>query len=125
MNSTMNMTMDTQTNEVNFKHLNQKDTDTLNAHNSKGSTNGVLVLVTVIGFLLLFTYMSLNLKNVDFGYELQELALQEKKLKEDIDKLRSEKAGLLNLKRVEQMVTEKLGYQYPTPDQFITVYEEK
>lgn len=98
------------------------DTATINA---KGSTNGVLILITVIGFILVFTYMSLNLKNLDFGYEVQALALKEKKLKEDIDKLRSEKAGLLNLKRVEQLVINKLGYQYPVPDQFIKVYEEK
>ncbi|MCP5046852.1 MAG: hypothetical protein GY940_06750 [bacterium] len=85
---------------------------------------GVLVLVTVVGFILIFTYMSLNLKNIDFGYEMQELASKEKALKEEIDKLKSEKARLLNLKRVEKLVMEKLGYQYPQPDQFIKVYED-
>lgn len=85
--------------------------------------NGVLILVTIVGFILLFTFLSLNLKTVDFGYELQELVVKELKLKEEIDKLRSEKAGLLNLKRVEQLVIHKLGYQYPQPDQFIKVYD--
>lgn len=92
---------------------------------NKGNTNGVLIIVTVIGFILVFTYMSLNLKNRDYGYEIHKLVLEEERLKEDIDKLRSEKAGLLNLKRVEQLVINKLGYQYPTTDQFIKVYEEK
>lgn len=94
-----------------------------NNKSAKSGVNGVLVLVTFLGFLLLFTYMSLNLKTIDFGYEMQELVYKEKKLREDIDKLRSERAGLLNLKRVERMVIDKLGYQYPTPDQFIKVYE--
>jgi cell division protein FtsL len=93
--------------------------------NTGGNANGVLILVTVVGFILLFTYMSLNLKNIDFGYELQELATKEKKLREEIDKLKSQKAQLLNLKRVEQLVIEKLGYQYPEPDQFIKVYVDQ
>jgi cell division protein FtsL len=84
--------------------------------------NGVLVLVTFMGFVLVFTYMSLNLKNIDFGYEMQELLAKERTLKEEIDKLKSKKAQLLNLKRVEQLVIEKLGYQYPEPEQFIKVY---
>lgn len=93
-------------------------------HNSKSSVNGVLVLVTFLGFLLLFTYMSLNLKTIDFGYEMQELIFKENKLREDIDKLKSKRARLLNLKRVERLVIDKLGYQYPQPDQFIKVYED-
>jgi len=95
-----------------------------NGEDPKIKTGGVLALITFTGFVLLFTYMSLNLKTIDFGYEMQELILKEGKLKEDIDKLRSEKARLLNLKRVEQLVIEKLGYQYPQPDQFIKVYED-
>jgi cell division protein FtsL len=93
-------------------------------HKKNAGVNGVLVLVTFLGFLLLFTYMSLNLKTIDFGYEMQELLFKEKKIKEEIDKLRAEKARLLNLKRVERLVIDKLGYQYPEPGQFIKVYED-
>jgi cell division protein FtsL len=84
---------------------------------------GMLVLVTVIVFILLFTYLSLNLKTIDFGYELQELMEFRDQLQEEIDKLKSDKARLLNLERVEKEVTEKLGYQYPLPDQFIKVFD--
>jgi cell division protein FtsL len=84
---------------------------------------GMLVLMTVIVFILLFTYLSLNLKTIDFGYELQELIELKDQLQEEIDKLKSDKARLLNLERVEKEVTKKLGYQYPEPDQFIKVYD--
>ncbi|UCH94002.1 MAG: cell division protein FtsL [Candidatus Aminicenantes bacterium] len=85
--------------------------------------NGILVLITVIAFTLLFTYLSLNLKTIDFGYELQELTEYEQQLQEEIDKLKSHKARLLNLERVEKIVTRRLGYQYPSPDQFIKVFD--
>ncbi|MGD2092551.1 MAG: cell division protein FtsL [Candidatus Aminicenantes bacterium] len=83
---------------------------------------GMLVLMTVIAFILLFTYLSLNLKTIDFGYELQELIELRDQLQEEIDQLKSHKARLLNLERVEKVVTEKLGYQYPEPEQFIKVF---
>ena len=83
----------------------------------------MLVLLTVIVFILLFTYLSLNLKTIDFGYELQELIELKDQLQEEIDKLKSDKARLLNLERVEKEVTEKLGYQYPQPEQFIKVFD--
>ena len=86
---------------------------------------GLIVLMTLIGFILLFTYLSLNLKNVDYGYEMQELLENELQLKEEIDRLKSVKARLLNLERVERIVTEELGYQYPEPEQFIKVYEDE
>jgi len=84
---------------------------------------GMLVLLMVIVFIVLFTYLSLNLKTIDFGYELQELIEQKDQLQEEIDKLKSDKARLLNLERVEKEVTEKLGYQYPQPEQFIKVFD--
>ena len=84
---------------------------------------GMLALMTVIVFILLFTYLSLNLKTIDFGYELQELIELRNQLQEEIDKLKSDKARLLNLERVEKVVTEKLGYQYPEPEQFIKVFD--
>lgn len=85
---------------------------------------GVLAFVAVVTFLLIFTYLSLNLKTVDFGYEMQELVQYREKLKIEIDKLKAQKAILLNLERVEKKVINQLGYQYPEPDQFIKVFEE-
>ena len=86
---------------------------------------GILVLITLMGFTLLFTYSSLNLKTIDFGYEMQELLEREQQLREEIDKLKSDKARLLNLERVERIVTRELGYQYPEPDQFIKVFDRQ
>ena len=88
------------------------------------SSIGVLVLIAFIIFILFFTYSSLNLKNIDYGYHIQELTKHKKGLKEEIDQLRAERAYLLNLKRVERIVINKLGYQYPEPDQIIKVYEK-
>jgi len=85
--------------------------------------NGVFILVTFLFFLLLFTYSSLNLKNIDYGYRRQTLIRQEKELLEQIDTLTSEKAKLLDLARVERLVMEKLGYRYPGPEQFIKVFD--
>ena len=87
----------------------------------KKSSIRVWVLVTIILFLLLFSYLSLNLKSVDFGYEMQELRQYEKQLKDEINKLKAQKASLLSLERVEDIVIHKLGYQYPEPGQLIKV----
>jgi len=84
-------------------------------------SRGLIILLAALGFILAFTYMSLNIKTVDYGYELQELATRKERLKEEIDKLKSRKAQLLNLERVEKRVIEELGYQYPTPEQIIKV----
>ena len=88
------------------------------------SSIGILVLISLIMFILFFTYSSLNLKNIDYGYHIQDLINYEKKLREEIDKLRTERAFLLNLKRIEKIVMTKLGYQYPEPDQIIKVFED-
>lgn len=91
----------------------------------KKSINGIFILITFLVFILLFTYSSLNLKNIDYGYKMQELVQNEKSLIEEIDKLKAEKARLLNLDRVERIVMKRLGYRYPKPDQFIKVFEYK
>lgn len=90
----------------------------------KKTSNVIWLLVMGIAFSLLFTYLSMNLKNIDSGYEMQELLEREQELKEEIVKLQADKASLLNLDRVEEIVTAKLGYQYPQPDQFIKVFAE-
>lgn len=85
----------------------------------------VFMIVMFFVFILLFTYSSLNLKNIDYGYRMHELILREKALKEKVDKLKAQKASLLNLKRVERIVKKKLNYQYPRKDQFVKVFENK
>lgn len=92
---------------------------------SKRPISGVFLLISFIIFVLLFTYSSLNLKNIDFGYRMQDLMAQEKKLKEEIDKLKARRAKLLNLERVERIVKRKLGYQFPEPHQLIKVFEDR
>ena len=83
----------------------------------------IVVSIGMITFILIFTYLSLNLKNVSSGYEMQELVLYREKMTAEIAQLTSQKAQLLNLNRVEKEVIEKLGYQYPEADQFIKIYE--
>lgn len=90
----------------------------------KKASNLIWLLVTTIAFILVFTYLNMNLKSIDTGYEMQELLDHERELKEDIIKLQAEKASLLNLDQVEKRVTTELGYQYPQADQFIKVFKE-
>jgi len=87
-------------------------------------TGGILVLTGIVSFILIFTYLSLNLKNIDSGYEMQSLNKKQKTLLEEIDKLKSKKANLLNLQRVEKEMVQQLGYQYPEVSQFIKVFED-
>jgi cell division protein FtsL len=83
-----------------------------------------LAILAFFIFVILFTYSSLNLKNVDLGYQQHELLQQEKKMRAEIDRLQAQKALLLNLERMEKIAIEKLGYQYPEPDQIIKVVED-
>ena len=83
-----------------------------------------LAILAFFIFAILFTYSSLNLKNVDLGYQQHELLQQEKILRAEIDRLQAQKALLLNLERMEKIAMEKLGYQYPEPDQIIKVVED-
>jgi cell division protein FtsL len=82
-----------------------------------------LAILAFFIFAILFTYSSLNLKNVNLGYQQHDLLQQEKKLRAEIDRLQAQKALLLNLERMEKIVMEKLGYQYPETDQIVKVVE--
>ena len=92
---------------------------------NKQSISGVFILIAFFIFILLFTYSSLNLKNIDYGYKMQNLLQKQKKLKEEIDRLKARKAILLNLERVEKVVMKRLGYRYPEPEQFIKIFENE
>ncbi len=89
----------------------------------QGNNAALWFLGSILVIFLVFSYMSLNLKNVDYGYEMQALLEEEKGLNEELNGLKAEKASLLNLTRVEKIVTTELNYQYPEPDQLIKVYE--
>jgi len=82
-----------------------------------------LAVLAFFIFVVLFIYSSLNLKNVDLGYQQHELLQQEKILRTGIDQLQAQKALLLNLERMEKIAMDKLGYQYPEPGQIIQVVE--
>ena len=83
-----------------------------------------LAILAFFIFAILFAYSSLNLKNVDLGYQQHELLQQEKKMRAEIDRLQAQKALLLNLERMEKITIEKLGYQYPEAEQIIKVVED-
>ncbi|MGE5342727.1 MAG: hypothetical protein ACM3SY_14730 [Candidatus Omnitrophota bacterium] len=88
-------------------------------------SSGVMVVIGLVSFILIFIYLSLNLKNVDSGYNIQDLINHRKELLEEIDRLKSKKANLLNLQRVEKEAIEQLGYAYPDETQIIRVYEDE
>jgi|GEM_PF-778573 len=87
-----------------------------NGLNSRFFWIGIPVLLV---FVILFAYSSLNLKMIDLGYRQQELVQMEKRLIEEIDRLKAEKAQLLNLDRVERIAVGELHYQYPQAGQLI------
>jgi hypothetical protein len=89
----------------------------------KQPVSGIFILIGFMVFLLLFTYSSLNLKNIDYGYRMQKLIQRQKALTEEIDQLRAAKAQLLTLDRIEKVVMSKLGYRYPKAEQFIKIFE--
>ena len=68
--------------------------------------NGVFILITFLVFLLLFTYSSLNLKSIDYGYKMQALSQQEKRLMEEIDKLK------FDLHMIDQYIVRIEGHVY-------------
>lgn len=82
-----------------------------------------LAVLAFFIFLVLFIYSSLNLRNVDLGYRQHELLRTESRLRLEIDSLLAQRAALLNLERMERIVREELGYQYPEPGQVIKVVE--
>lgn len=90
----------------------------------KNNYGKLIALTALILFTLLFTYSSLNLRNTDYGYEKQRLVNKKRGLKEAIDILSAKKAMLLDLGRVEKIVVQKLGYNYPEKGQIIKVYGE-
>jgi hypothetical protein len=83
-----------------------------------------LAILAFFIFFVLFIYSSLNLKNVDLGYHQHELLMKENRLRLEIDSLLARRAELLNLERMEKIVVEKLGYQYPQAGQIIKVVED-
>lgn len=91
---------------------------------NKKPSSGTWFLVTLLAVVILFGYLTMNLKTVDYGYEMQELRQQQRRLKEDINRLKAQKASLMNLDQVEKRVIDDLGYRYPESHQFIKVYED-
>jgi len=90
----------------------------------KNNYGKLIALIAFVLFTLLFTYSSLNLRNTDYGYEKQKLTKKKRELRESIDVLSARKAMLLDLNRVERIVVQKLGYDYPKKGQIIKVYGE-
>lgn len=79
----------------------------------------------MLTFLVLFSFSSLNLKTIEYGYQLQGLRQRLRILQEEIDNLKTQRALLLNLERIESVAVEKLGFRYPEPEQIIKVYRGK
>jgi cell division protein FtsL len=82
-----------------------------------------LAVLAFFIFLVLFIYSALNLRNVELGYRQHELLRAESRLRLEIDSLQAQKAELLSLERLEKVVREELGYQYPEAGQIVQVRE--
>ncbi len=82
---------------------------------------GVAVFVGFMVFVLLFTYSSLNLKSIDFGYKMETLKQEADALRIEIDKLRASRAFMINLERVDTIAREQLKLLPPREDQVIRV----
>lgn len=85
---------------------------------------GSILLSVALIFALLVVYLNLNLTSINYGYRLRRLDNERDSLREEIDQLRARRAALLNLQRVEDVVTKRLKYQYPQSDQYIKVVTE-
>jgi len=85
-------------------------------------TAAVAVFVTFMLFVLLFTYSSLNLKNIDYGYKMQALKQKVETLRIEIDKLAAERAFLVSLDRVDRLARTRLGLEPPRQDQVIRAF---
>ena len=83
-----------------------------------------LTVVAVLAIVVLFVFSSLNLKNIDYGYRIQELLQRQTALAEQIDRLRAERSQLLNLQRIESIAVQQLGFAYPEPGQVIGLHLE-
>ncbi len=88
----------------------------------KGNQGRIISLTAFVLFTLLFTYSTLNLRNTDYGYDKQRLVNKKRRLKEEIDILSAKKAMLLDLERVEKIVRNRLGFDYPRKGQVLKVY---
>jgi cell division protein FtsL len=94
--------------------------------NSNANLKKLLIGLLIMAgfFLLLFTYATLNMELIEYGYSLQELRKKEFALREEIDQLKARKAALTNLHQVEKVATTKLGYSFPLPEQVIKVFKK-
>lgn len=74
----------------------------------------ILLMLGIITF-----YIWYQTEAVQLGYRIGELETRVARLKEDIKKLETRKAGLLSLRRVEAIARERLGLADPGPDQIL------
>ena len=85
---------------------------------NRNRTIGPLAVILLI-FLVLFLYLIMNLKSRNYGYEVERLTSIKEKYQLELDKLLVTRERLLNLERVERIVTGQLNYQVATPEQIL------
>ncbi|MFQ6083619.1 MAG: cell division protein FtsL, partial [Candidatus Aminicenantia bacterium] len=83
----------------------------------------ILLIGTIIAFIFIF-YLWHHLEGIKLGYKIEQLKKEQAVLKEEIKKLKLEKASYLNLERIEKIATQKLNLVYPRSDQIIIWAEE-
>jgi cell division protein FtsL len=81
----------------------------------------VSLLIILMVFLVLFLYLVMNLKSRNYGYEVERLTRILDRHESELNKLLVAREKLLDLGRVEEIVTGKLNYRVATPEQIIKV----
>lgn len=81
----------------------------------------VSLFIILLIFFVLFLYLVMNLKSRNYGYEVERLSRILNRHESELNKLLVAREILLDLGRVEEIVTGKLHYRLATPEQIIKV----
>lgn len=79
-----------------------------------------IFLVLILSFIVVLTYIFFHTENLRIGYEIEKLRKERDKLREEIEILQIEKAGLMSLKRVEA-IAKKLGMREIEKEQIVVL----
>ncbi len=65
-----------------------------------------LLLILLLAFIIVLTYIFFHTENLRIGYEIERLRKERERLKEEIESLEIENAKLRNLQRIKKIARE-------------------
>jgi cell division protein FtsL len=81
------------------------------------------MLLTAAALVIVFTRVVVSRHtNVSLGYEIAQATNEQRRLEEELKKLRIDRAALLDPARLEPVAV-KHGYRVPTPAEVVAVHE--